>query len=121
MADIAHYWGQDISSDDSGDFLLATGVAYANQRVLRRLLTSPGEYVWHAGYGAGLPKEIGHLVDSRRIEGLIREHLALEAVVSRDPLPTVSVTQLQGGVFVQIGYTEAVSQQRSSLQFELER
>lgn len=69
-ADLYLDWGGDLSFGPSNDLRLATDVAYANQRVVRRLLTGPeqrdraGNVVQPADnlfeplYGAGLNRDI---------------------------------------------------------------
>lgn len=121
MPDIAHYWGEDVTPASDGDFLSSAAVNEANERVLRRLLTAPGDYVWHPAYGAGLPQEIGQLVDVRRIEGIVLQHLALESAVSQAVNPKVTVKSITNGVHLHIEYTIAASQERALLQFGLER
>ena len=54
MSDISHQWGSDLSIGPTGDFALVSGAILGQQRVLRRLLTNPGDYIWHPDYGAGL-------------------------------------------------------------------
>ena len=135
--DVNHYWSGDISESSSKDIRSATGVELTNQRILRRLLTSPGEYPWHPEYGAGLPREIGSTADRRRIEQIIRSNLALEQAVARTPLPVITISPLSEGtgpkyswntdertwsrgIFVSISYTESATKTRASLQFDLE-
>ena len=43
----------------AGDLAPAAGTLRGQQRVLRRLLTNPGDYIWQPGYGAGLGQFVG--------------------------------------------------------------
>ena len=46
MLDISHYWGEDLGIGPTGDLGLAAGSPQVQQRILRRLLTNPGDYIW---------------------------------------------------------------------------
>ena len=46
MADISHTFGADLSLSATGDLLCVTGDTLTQQRVLRRLLTNAGDYIW---------------------------------------------------------------------------
>ena len=61
MADAFHQWGSDLATGSTGDISTISGQLLGQQRVLRRLLTNPGEYIWQLDYGAGLARFIGQL------------------------------------------------------------
>ena len=77
------------------------------QRLLRRLLTNPGDYLWQPDYGAGLPARVGTVLDSDEITGLIREQMFLEPAVSQSPEPEVELTPIPNGARVAVRYTRA--------------
>ena len=52
----------------SGDLLTTDD---PTNRILRRLLTNPGDYLWHPDYGAGLPSRIGTVVNEAELTALI--------------------------------------------------
>ena len=89
----------DLSHDIGGDLLLDAGSGLAmvgaddwvRQRILRRLLTNPGDYIWDVGYGGGLRREIGDVVVAGRISASIRRQLQLETAIAVSPAPQVSV------------------------------
>lgn len=89
----------DLSHDIGGDLLLDAGSGLAmvgaddwvRQRILRRLLTNPGDYIWDVGYGGGLRREIGDVVVGGRISASIRRQLQLETAIAASPAPQVSV------------------------------
>ena len=54
MPDINHLWGNDLAFSATGDLATADVPTLTQQRVLRRLLTNPGDYIWELDYGAGL-------------------------------------------------------------------
>ena len=59
MQDAALIWGGDLGAGNTGDIALASGTILGQQRILRRLLTNPGDYIWHTEYGAGLAQFVG--------------------------------------------------------------
>ena len=108
MADLSHIWSGDLTLAAAGDMLLAAGSEAGRQRVLRRLLTTPGEYIWQPDYGAGLPGKIGALSTNAEIEAIVRTQMLLEQAVSQDPPPTVTVTRPSLGVVaISIQYQDA--------------
>jgi len=123
ISDLWHYWGGDLASSNAGDLQQVTGTERGQQRVLRRLLTNPGEYIWHPEYGGGLPGKIGSTFDADALIAIIRSQLALEPdVVAQTPVPQVSVTPLAAdttGFSVQISYTDAASNTPVVLSFNL--
>lgn len=117
MADLDHTFSGDLSPSATGDLLACDGLAMANQRILRRLLTNPGDYLWHPDYGAGLPARIGSALDTGELTGLIRTQMALEDAVAHDPEPEITLAPLADGVRVQIRYTLKETGQQAALGF----
>lgn len=121
MTDIYHYLGSDIGLSSTGDLLAVSGTEEGKQRVLRRLLTNPGDYIWHFNYGAGLPKMIGDNVDVDAITAIIDGQMRLESVVSQSPAPIIDVLPTATGVFCSIQYNDAISTQSVNLSFNVNR
>lgn len=119
LTELAHSWGGDLSLSGTGDLAATSLVEKSKQRVLRRLLTAPGEYLAHPDYGAGLPSYIGTLVDVAKIKALIRGQMRLEASVAHTPEPDVEVSAIPNGVSVQIAYTVAPEKIPAVLSFSL--
>ena len=110
MADLQLLWGGDLAIAPGGDLLLADGDALATERVLRRLLTNPGDVVFHADYGAGLASFVGQPTAPQRIAALIAAQAVQEAAVARTPAPQVSVTSTQDGTLTAaLQYTSALT------------
>ena len=110
MADIAHVIGQDLQVGPTGDLAVVDGDAETQQRVLHRLLTSAGTYIWQLPYGAGLPALVGSVASQQQITAIIRAQMAFEPSVA--PLPEPQVTLVSGGVgkiSVTINYTSNYS------------
>jgi len=119
--DIAHQWGADLQAGATGDLALVDGAARTQQRLLRRLLTNPGDYIWQPDYGAGLARFIGQPVDEARIRAAIRGQMLREAAVARTPEPAIELRAAPDGtVFVQIRYVDAPSGRTELLSFNLE-
>lgn len=123
LADLYHYFGTDLSPSNRGDLLTVTAITRGQQRVLRRLLTNPGDYIFEPEYGAGLAKWIGANADLAAMRALIRAQMLLEPSVAVQPEPDVSVmpiaNQAGGGFAVAISYTDAPSGEPVVLSFEV--
>lgn len=118
MADIAHQWGSDLTAGPTGDLAVSDGSALGQQRVLRRLLTNPGDYIWQLDYGAGLGRFVGKPASPAEISAVIRSQIFKESVVARTPEPTIDVQLDQNGdVYVHLRYSDAASAQAQILSF----
>lgn len=117
MADVSHIYGQDLQVSASGDLLLAAGDTETQQRILRRLFTNLGDYIFQLNYGGGLPAQVGQPQNALGIEGIIQQQLALEATVATTPVPVVTVvTQPNGTTTATVQYADAVTGKTSVLQ-----
>jgi phage baseplate assembly protein W len=116
LLDINHNIGGDVQVTAQGDLALAGGLLRRQQRILRRLLTNPGDYLWHPDYGAGLKQFVGSTSSTAQIVGVIQAQLALEAGVGS---MSVSVQPLLNGLTVSINYTDTETNQPTVLSFEV--
>jgi phage baseplate assembly protein W len=123
MADIAHQWGSDLVTGPTGDITTVSGPVLGQQRVLRRLLTNPGDYIWQLDYGAGLARFIGQPVNALQISAVVRSQIFKEAAVARQPEPVIDVQVSPGGaagtVYVYIRYVDAESSETQVLSFSM--
>ena len=120
MPDISQETGSDIASGPTGDLLPVSGTLLGQQRVIRRLFTNPGSYIWHPTYGAGLPSYIGLPMTQAQIQGLVQQQMLLEEAVAQNPLPTCAVSFYGDGTFnVSITYADALTGQSLLLQFDV--
>jgi phage baseplate assembly protein W len=117
--DLSHYFGSDLTFSANGDLLVADGLEESKQRVLRRLLTNQQDYLWQPLYGAGLPSYIGLPLDEPSVSALIKSQMYLEADVSHDPEPTVTLQLIPNGISAQITYTSVESGEPVLLGFDL--
>ena len=110
MADIAHVIGSDLGVGPTGDLATVDLSDWTRQRILRRLLTNPGGYIWQLTYGAGLPVMVGSTVSAQQIAATIRKQMGLETAVSRQPEPKIAIRSNQPGmVFATISYDDALT------------
>lgn len=110
MSDLQQQFGADLGSGPTGDLAMASGSLLGQQRVLRRLLTNPGDYLWQLGYGAGLARFVGQPADATRIRAVIRSQIFKEAAVARTPEPMIDVlSDGAGTVTVQVSYVDAAT------------
>lgn len=126
ITEIYQDYGNDVVLTAAGDLLTADGATLSNQRIIRRLLTTPisvanpPDYLANPTYGAGLPQFIGRnnspaLYDE--IKRLIISQTLLEQTVAQNPLPTVVLTsQDQNGLIQQLSaaitYTNLLTNQQ---------
>lgn len=121
MSDLNLFIGDDLSVSPTGDIQQIDGLTQTSQRVLRRLLTNAGDYIWHPTYGAGLGKKIGTLLDVRAITGLIRSQIFMEANVARSPAPVITVAAIANGISVRIKYYDGSTGKLATLNFDVNR
>ncbi len=123
MFDLSQQWGSDLSVSPTGDLALVSGSLLGQQRVLRRLMTNAGDYIWQLNYGAGLAQFIGQPANAGQIQAVIRSQIFKEAVVARTPEPDISAqldpTGGTGTVYAQVRYVDAPSGQTQVLSFSV--
>jgi hypothetical protein len=119
VADIYAIWQQDLSFGLTADLQLATGSEAGRQRVLRRLLTTPGDYFAHPTYGAGLPQKVGSPATAAELQALVLSQMLQEQAVSQDPPPTVVTTPIVNGVSILVTYTDSITAEPVTLGFDI--
>lgn len=120
MSDAWHQFGSDLTLSPTGDLMIASSTDVTQQRVLRRLLTNPGEYIWSTTYGAGLAQFIGSPVDANQIGAVIRGQIFNEAAVARSPEPLIEVrSDRAGAVYVQVTYGDVSNSTSQALAFSI--
>jgi hypothetical protein len=120
MFDLWHEFGSDLAVGPTGDLAVVTGTTLGQQRVLRRLLTNAGDYIWQLNYGAGLGQFVGQPAAGNRIRAVIRSQIFKEAAVARMPEPKVGVLVDPGGtVAAQISYSDSESGETVILELDV--
>lgn len=121
-SEIYHQWGSDLMFGPTGDLAVSSGTVRGQQRVLRRLLTNPGEYIWQLDYGAALAQFVGDPVSPAQVQAVIRSQIFKEAVVSANPEPQIDVLPVTGGssVPVTISYADSDTGESQVLTFSIE-
>lgn len=120
MADLSLQFGGDLSIGPTGDLAVADMQGLTQQRVLRRLLTNPGDYIWQLNYGAGLGQFVGRPGVPDLISGVIRTQMQLEPQVMQSPAPTVSASVSDDGtVMASVSYVDAATDQTALLSFSI--
>ena len=110
MADASHAWGADLEVGPTGDILVADGEDLVRQRVTKRLLTNPGDYIWALDYGAGVGRFVGQPVRAEQIAAVVRAQVLLEETVARQPEPVVAIQSYPGGtVILTVRYADAAT------------
>jgi hypothetical protein len=119
MADTGHYFGGDLQLSATGDLLAVESILESNQRVLRRLLTNAGDYIWQLAYGAGLPKRIGSTINISETNSLVASQMFLEQSVVQNPAPQIATTPIANGLEIDITYVEQDSGAPQTLSFDV--
>jgi phage baseplate assembly protein W len=120
LQDASLPWNADLTASAIGDIALVSGTAWSQQRVLRRLLTNPGDYIWQPNYGAGLGALVGQTIDILAIQALIRSQIFQEASVANVPEPSVTVSSSDGNtIWVDIRYVDATTGETQVLTFSI--
>lgn len=123
MNDIFQVWETDLTTSATGDLAVVSGSSLGQQRVLRRLLTNPGDYIWHTDYGAGLASFIGTPANEMQIKATIRSQIFREAAVARIPEPLIDVRVYPSGalstIYVDIRFTDASNGETQTLTFSV--
>jgi hypothetical protein len=108
--DLSHQFGSDLQLGPTGDLAVADYPVLTQQRLLRRLLTNVGDYIWNLDYGAGLGAMVGQPASALRIAAIIRAQVWKEATVARDPVPVTTVRSDNAGtVTATIRYGDATT------------
>jgi phage baseplate assembly protein W len=116
MPDIAHWYGSDLQISASGELLLVANDTLVQQRIVRRLLTNAGDYIWQLAYGAGVGSLVGKVQQPGAVESLVRSQIFQEASGASVPVPTVTTsTDQNGNVVVTIKYTDATTGETQTL------
>ncbi|MDQ0124712.1 hypothetical protein J2W17_003666 [Pseudomonas lini] len=121
MKDLNHYAGGDLALSPTGSLSPVEGLDRGKQRILRRLITNPGDYLFHPEYGAGLGRYVGALTNIPEIISLIRGQILLEDCVSKKLAPVISVTPSNETLSVNISYTDSPLGEPVTLSFEVNR
>ncbi len=120
MADLALPFGGDLSIGPAGDIAVIDGTALIQQRVLRRLLTNTGDYIWQLGYGAGLGQFVGQPGAAAAIAGVARAQMLQEAGVAQTPAPVINAAAADNGIItLTLRYADAQNGQTDSVSFSV--
>ncbi len=120
MPDLALFFGDDLTIGPTGDLLLASSTSLTQQRVLRRLLTNQGDYIWQLGYGAGLAQFVGQPGAPAVIAGIVRTQMLQETSVANLPAPVVNAeAAADGTVNLSVRYADAQTGNADVLSFSV--
>jgi hypothetical protein len=121
LNDLYSVWGTDLSAGNSGDLMSVSGTERGKQRLLRRYMTNPGDYIFEPGYGAGLGRYVGEVQSKAELDeiyGLIMSQTLMESVVAPSPAPVITLAQLQDlSLWCSVQYTDAAEQVPVTLSF----
>jgi hypothetical protein len=120
---IAHWYGNDIQLAPNGDVAIATGIDRVSQRLLRVLLTSAQDYIWHPTYGIGAGRYVGAALSPAVLATLkarFRGQILTDPDVGTNPLPKIIFDTAQPNLLgVTIQYNYRPSGQLQTLSFNI--
>ena len=93
MIAISTEWGEDLAVSPTGDIATISIDESLSSRIVRRMLTNPGDYIWHVDYGAGLGRYVGQPYSPRFVGTAIQNQLRFESLVAITPAPNIEVSQ----------------------------
>lgn len=120
LSDLNHWYGGDLFASATGDLQTVTGDTRSQQRIIRRLCTNPGDYIFHPEYGGGLPKLIGSDASASEVKAVVQSQLKLEDSIVQLPAPIVTITPINAGMQIQIQYTDALTRKSVLLSFNVD-
>jgi phage baseplate assembly protein W len=124
MSDCFLPWGEDIAFGPDGDLSLISGSDLTSQRILRRLLTNQGGYLWHPSYGGSLANYVGSPSSGGSIAAAIRGQMYKEPAVQQTPRPQIDLISAPinclNEVALNIQYTDASSGNQSTIAIKVE-
>lgn len=124
MQDIYQVLGSDIQASVSGDLQPVSTYTRSQQRLLRRLLTPAGSYIWHVNYGAGLQQYVGMPLSTslyQKIVGIINFQIQQEISIAKSPAPVISIKSISEGLYCNIQFTESSTQTTQYLTFTVSK
>jgi len=120
MNDIDQTYGQDFGVGPTGDLQLVGASVRTKQRILRRLITPTGTYLWHQDYGAGVPEDVGADMSPdrlREIKATITGQVLQEDTVAKSPAPVVTLKPKGNELYCSIQFTESANNTPQVLTF----
>jgi hypothetical protein len=109
MSDVYLDLSDDFQWDASGDLLTNSGSDLTGQRIGRRgftnpqetdvagKVTAPADYLFHPGYGGGIPRLVGSVVSDSvlaRIATRMQAQMSIESTVGPLPAPVAKVVKV---------------------------
>lgn len=97
-----------ILGNRKSDFDFLTDREELIQRLIRRLLTTPGEWIVFPAYGGGLRERVGESISAQwiaSVKAVVLDQVLQEPDIAHDPPPTVRIQTLQPageGVYVSV-------------------
>lgn len=127
VSEVYQDYGNDLALEQ-GDLAIASDEVLSNQRIVRRLLTTPIEvynppdYLDHPTYGGGLGRFIGKNATTsvvNEIKGVITSQMYLESTVGKNPPPKIEISGLPDKLSCRIEYTNILIDKQAVVQFSI--
>ena len=120
--DISHEIGDDIRLDSTNDLAFVFDTDETNQRIMRRLFTNKGTYIWNAKWGASIPWKVGETLSLELYNLVVNEVTAAvleDEDVAKDPPPEISIKTTNNGLICYIRYYNTSSDKHDTISFRV--
>ena len=120
--DVYHEIGDDIQLDSTNDLQLVFDTNETNQRIMRRLFTNKGTYIWNAAFGASIPWKLGETLSVEAYRDVINQVTAAvleDDEVAKDPPPEISIKTTTNGLICYIRYYNLSSEEHDTITFKV--
>lgn len=120
--DVYHIIGNDIQLDSTNDLQLVFDTNETNQRIMRRLFTNKGGYIWNSKWGASIPWKIGEPFSQEVYQDIIKEVKAAvleDDDVAKDPPPVIQIETVFNGIICYIRYYNLASNEHDTVSLRM--
>lgn len=120
--DIYHVIGNDLQLNASNDLAFVFDTDETNQRIMRRLFTNKGTYIWNPTWGASIPWTIGETLSVAAYKQIVNDVTAAvleDKDVAQDPAPEITLDTTDNGLICFIRYYNTSSDKHDTISFKV--
>jgi len=120
--DIDHTNGSDLKLNSSNDLAFVFDTDETNQRIMRRLFTNKGSYIWNPTWGASIPWKIGEplsVEEYTQIKNDVTAAVLEDDNVAHDPAPEITLEIINNGLVCYIRYYNTSSDKHDTISFRV--
>ena len=120
--DIYHEIGDDIQLDSTNDLLFVHDTTETNQRIMRRLFTNKGTYIWNSKFGASIPWKVGESLSLEVYKDIVNQVTASvleDDDVAKSPPPEINIKTTSNGLICYIKYYNLSSDEHDTITLQV--